>query len=308
MELIQSKVVFEATAHTYTNEAGKTLSGVTSLMKKYLFAKLYADVPQAILDKAKDRGSATHANIQLLVEGILQAGTEPTIKCFEDACKDIHFVASEYLVSDNEVIASSIDLIDDQCNLYDVKTTSALNKEYLQWQLSIYAYLFELQNPDKKAGKLYAIHIHEDKCKVVEMTRLPQEYVLGLIQAQKDDVAPEAYTNPLHNNADATDQALLEQYVALASQIMDMQEIVKATTEQMDGIKAQLMENLTAKGVSKYDCDLCAVTIKAPSVRKSYDLKALQTKHPDFFKENEAVLNDGYKETQVKGSITIKIK
>ena len=73
-------------------------------------------------------------------------------------------LASEYIVTDFEHFASPIDKvveINNEVCLVDVKTTAALDYEYLSWQLSVYKYLFGLVNPDVKIGGLGAIWIRD---------------------------------------------------------------------------------------------------------------------------------------------------
>lgn len=308
MDLIKNeRVVFEPVAHSYTNEEGKKLSGVTSLMKKYLFPNLYSAVDPVILEKARERGTAIHANIQLLIDGVLEAGTEPTIKCFEDACKDIHFVASEYLVSDNDSIASSIDLVDDNNNLYDIKTTSVINLDYVRWQLSIYKFLFVAQNPNAKVGGLYVIHMHEGVCKVVPVEPIPMVCVCDLIEANRDGADPDSYINPLYR-VDATTDGLLKQYADLMERRLDITAVAKQIDEQIDAIKLIILGGMTEKGQRKLETEQAVVTYKAPSHRQTWSMTKFEEMHPDFAKENKAILADGYKASEVKESITIKFK
>ena len=73
---------------------------------------------------------------------------------------------SEYLISDNAHYASMIDKVyrvnDNTFDRCDIKTYGAMTVEKFEkaeWQLSIYAYLFELQNPKAKVRNLFIIHL-----------------------------------------------------------------------------------------------------------------------------------------------------
>jgi hypothetical protein len=62
--------------------------------------------------------------------------------------------------------ASNIDKVyrvsDDTFSLGDIKTYGVMSpkkREKAKWQLSIYAYLFELQNKKAKIDKLFIIHL-----------------------------------------------------------------------------------------------------------------------------------------------------
>ena len=95
------------------------------------------------------------------------------------------FEESEYLVSDNENYASCIDKVyrvsDDTFCLGDIKTTYKLNKEYVQWQLSIYAHLFEKQNKGAKVSSIFAIWLRGTTHQLVELERVPDEKVEKLL-------------------------------------------------------------------------------------------------------------------------------
>ena len=73
--------------------------------------------------------------------------------------------------------ASPIDIVTSDLYLCDIKTTYALDEDYCSWQLSIYAYLFEVQNPDLQVKGLRAIWLKGSTAKVVDVDRIsiPEE-------------------------------------------------------------------------------------------------------------------------------------
>ena len=70
--------------------------------------------------------------------------------------------------------------------LWDWKTTSILDKEYLSWQLSICAYFYEL-NFDKKVTQLMAGYITEKEVDIVPIVRIDDEHVIALLDAAAKD-------------------------------------------------------------------------------------------------------------------------
>ena len=65
----------------------------------------------------------------------------------------------------------------DYC-LCDIKTTASLDKEYLSWQLSLYAYAY-----GKEFDKLYAIWLpKKDLGKLVEIERRSKEEIEKLLK------------------------------------------------------------------------------------------------------------------------------
>ena len=299
----QSPVLFNEEQHTYT--LGElSLSGITSIIHRYIFPDMYAAVSQAVLDKAAERGSRIHKNIELLQAGVIEPNDVEEIRPFVDATKDIHFVASEYLVSDNQSVASSIDLIGEDDNgivLYDIKTTSVLNMEYLQWQLSIYAYLFEGQNEGLQVAALNAIHIRGNKCQIVPITRLPNEYVVALLDAYRNDA--DTFINPLHTIPDVFAN-LLQEYANVELALVE----INATAKPLEERKKELQENianaLQSKGLQKLETDTAKITVGKDTERESFDLKAFRAS--DLF--NAEQFGGFIKTTKVKGRVTITLK
>ena len=166
IELVKSSVVFNEENHTYML-GEKQLQGITGMISRQLFPDKYKDVPDFVLKRAAEKGSLIHAQCQFVdatglppesieAENYLKERTKAGYKAF----------ANEYTVSDNEYFASNIDCVWEKAGricLGDIKTTLHLDEEYLSWQLSIYAYLFELQNPLLKVDKLFGIWVRGDK-------------------------------------------------------------------------------------------------------------------------------------------------
>lgn len=161
MKLIKSQVVFNPDEHTYML-GDKELSGITSVISRQLFPDKYRDVPEYVLRKAAERGTMIHSICELVDDmGITHDSDEA--QGYKELKDDwgLRYECSEYLVSDNEDYASCIDKVyrenETDFTLGDIKTTYVLDKESVRWQLSIYAYLFELQNPGCNAVRLIGI-------------------------------------------------------------------------------------------------------------------------------------------------------
>lgn len=289
MELVQSKVEFDELNHTY-KLGDKKLSGITGILSKYVFPDKYKDVPDFVLQKAKDKGSLIHNEIHMALLGFKPS--EPTNEYLSFKGLNINWLASEYLVSDNENFASSIDLIDNDLNLYDIKTSYKLDKEYVSWQLSIYAYLFELQNPGLKIKNLAGIHLRGDVCKLVPVERKSTEQVKELF-----DVALGKKEALAVNEEDSrlTRLAQIEMFIVEQKNALDTLE------KQRDEMKNILLNEMNKRNISKFESDLLTITKKEAYERKSIDSKQLQEEEPEIYKKYLKV-------TQVKESIVIKLK
>lgn len=188
IELSQSAVIFNEVDHTY-NYLGSYLSGVTSLLHRTLFADKYNGISAEVLAKAAAYGHNIHEQIEL-VDTLGVTSETPAVQAYLQMKADLNLttLANEYLVSDEQYIASSIDIVFDDLTLADVKTTSRLDMEYLSWQLSMYAYLFEMQNPGLKVPRLLAIWLPKPqygKPNIVEVPRKSNDALKVLLAWDK---------------------------------------------------------------------------------------------------------------------------
>ena len=188
MKLAQSKVFYDDATHTYTYE-GRLLSGITSMLHRHISAHKYDGISQMTLEIAALRGHLIHHGIQKYdIVGVIpnEAELDTEIENFriENGCTydmmpnateiidrvtdythlkreaNLQTEANEYLVSDYVNHASAIDIVmseDGAIDLVDVKGTSKIDDDYLSWQLSIYKYLFELNNKGLKVRSLKCI-------------------------------------------------------------------------------------------------------------------------------------------------------
>ena len=238
-KLIYSPVVFTENPHSY-HLGDREYSGITSILKKYLFADMYNGVPEQQLEIARQRGSLVHEQIENVIIGMPNIDERPEVEFYRKL--NIPAMVSEYTVSDDTFgIASKIDIVMTDCSLADIKTTSVLHKEYLQWQLSIYAYLFEKQNPGLKVPHLYAIHLKKDGGKKVEVTRLPDVFVESLLAAYASGA--ETFDNPMGTSAEMM-LADNEEAIQKALELEDAINAYKQKKEQAENDLKELKEGL----------------------------------------------------------------
>jgi hypothetical protein len=293
MKLNKSEVVFHPEDHTYILN-GKQLSGITSLLDRQLFKDKYLGIPDEVLRKAAERGTFIHQCCELVDEGFVSDNQESINYLKLKEKYNLRFEESEYLVSDNEHVASCIDKVyrhdDTTFFLGDIKTTYKLNKEYVMWQLSIYAYLFEKQNPGAKVSSIFAIWLRGEVAQLVELERVPTEKVEELLRCDAEGLQ----YGEVHN----TMPVLLSEAEGM---IVDIEQQLKVLTEQKKALTEGLMKAMVKEGLYSWKGDRVSITRKTASARKSFD--------KDRFEEDYPGVYENYiKETPVSESLLIKIK
>lgn len=302
-DLVQSPVVFDEGAHSYQSPEGASLSGVTSMLGAVIFHSKYDGIPGHVLDQAAARGTAIHASCLLTdlfgsneadesehpeTAGYLRLKAEHGLK----------MIAGEYLVSDGHTLATMIDCVDEQGNLYDIKTTSYLDTEYVSWQLSTCAYLYEAQNAPRalKAGKLFAIWLRGERAELVEVERKSTEQILELIEDYKMGIIR------------ATEEPELVQESGAMLSVLDIEREIYAFKRHIDRLEEQkaealetLRERMQSEGVKKLESPRLMVTLVADSTSTTFDSKRFKAEHPELAKSYE-------KETTRKGYVKITLK
>lgn len=281
IKLQDSKVVFTPEDHRYFLN-GMELSGITGLLHKQVFPDMYHDIPQWVLDRAAERGTMVHESIELLDAGFAPAETTPERENYKRIKADngLKTIANEYLVTDKEHFASGIDLVltdkDENIILADIKTTSVLNKEYVAWQLSIYAYLFELQNPDIKVSKLYALWLRGDKSEFAEVQRIDTAIIKDLLQCE---VEGRKFVNSLIK-ADAKVPAEIKNAeMAVYTLVTQINELTEKKKQLSKGLLKLMQDN----DVKSYKGEYITLSRKAASTREDIDKKKLKEEYPEVY-------------------------
>lgn len=280
--LNQCPIHFDELAHTYTTPEGKRLSGITSIIELYITPDKYAGTSDCILEAAAERGHLIHSQVQMIVEGFPIAAPTPEVSDFFDKMIGTEFIAAEYLVSDLHHFASAVDIIDSELNLYDIKTTAKLDIDYLRWQLSIYAYLFELQNPELKVNELRAVWLRDGKCKrVVKIERIADELVADLLSAAADGLP---WSNPFVNlTAVEAHTKELAKLAKIDATIAEMEQALKKAKKKRETLVDGLKPIFKANGVKTFDTGRVKYTYIPESESVVLDGARLKSERPDVW-------------------------
>lgn len=291
LKLNKTNVEFNSVLHEYTLNKQK-LQGITKVIHERLFPNEYKDVPEAILNKAAERGSRIHNAIELFERCGMPTDNCPELDSYlEEREKDgqdflLNHRESEYIVTDSEQYASAIDMVYQSSKgfiLADIKTTYKLNIEYVSWQLSVYAYLFKLVNPTRKIAGLYAIWLRGDKSKVVQVQQHTEEEVKKLLYTLEPMTATEAPT-------DFDEKELYE-----------LKRKADEAAKAYDEAKAKVLSIMQTNNMQKIDGTFLTITRKADTERQTFDSKRFKEEHTDLY-------NDYTKTSVAKGGLLIKEK
>lgn len=292
---------FYEDAHIYLLH-GNLVSGITSVLNKYLFPNKYKGITEKVMEHARNRGSRVHTEVQLGDSANIYVSEESkTYKRLIDE-SGLNICANELLVTDFNAHATAIDCVfdngDDTVTIGDIKTTYALDEEYLKWQLSIGAMMYEACY-GRKVTRMVAIWLPSklDKAKIIDIERLPDHYPQQLLAADARadetftcDIMPTAFHSEFPSNCGH-----------LADEIMDYTEYINQLTEHLDGLKEQLKEQFAASGDEKWQNPYITVSRTKAHQRARLDTKKLQAEHEELY--NQYVVYTDMAET-----INIKIK
>lgn len=304
IKLNKSGVEYIDSTHQYYYK-GRELKGITNLLHKYVFPNLYANVSQQTLAKAANRGNIIHEQVEL----VASLGVMPTldsVKAFVNYInrEGYEIVGSEYVMLIGEDHASAADLVmhkidasETEVEIWDIKSTYSVNKEYVRWQNSMYKYGLEELNPSLKVTRICCMWLRDDEkrgtiCKLIELGEpRPKTDIDELFRCEKEE--------RLFNENEKTPAFILQNEEAL----LDIQERIAALKVEEEELKATIFEGMMNSNISSYKTKNCTYSLKAGSERVSLDTKAFDADDEVTY----AALLEKYKKvTKVKPTLAIK--
>lgn len=276
------KVTFIEESHQYFI-GKKELKGVTGTLIKKAFPDTYKNIPESVLMKAAERGGLIHNTFETfcsIFDADIKQYPNPTeeLLAFHSmlVAYDLHYVASEYLVTDGENFASAIDGIfaDDEGNIYlvDYKTTATLHYDNVSLQLSIYAKWFEEQNPDLKVKEIVCMWFKNGQSKFQPLPRVADYQIDDLIAAYLADDAEYQYKVEVPEQFSA-----LEQEYRLITARMDALKI------KQDDLKEQMMKMMEANKQKSIKTNIGSYSYVESTTKRTLDTKLFKEKYPNAY-------------------------
>lgn len=286
IELKDSGVLFYKERHEYWL-GNRQLSGITGMLQRQLFPDEFDNVPEEAIKEAARYGTEVHESIELFDSSWINDGTQEILD-YISLCQENGLVheRSEYTVTDGENWASNIDKVyrssDNTFSLGDIKTYGTMTPEKLEkarWQLSIYAYFFELQNKDAKVGNLFILHIR-NKAKhdgtfdhisnIMPVERIPSDICKELLDA---DIKGEQFINPY---------SIPEKYREQEDYIRQLIQTKDDVEEKLKILKSEILEDMESMGVKTWDTGTMRLTRKLPTTRLSFNANKFKADHPEL--------------------------
>ena len=305
IELRDSGVLFNKELHEYWL-GDKQLSGITGMLQRQLFPDEFEGIPEAMLQEAARYGTEVHESIEMFDTSWLNDGTQE-VQDYISLCNENGLVheRSEYTVTDGESWASNIDKVyrtsDDTFSLGDIKTYGTMTSEKIEkarWQLSVYAYFFELQNTGAKVDKLFIINLRnkektdgtfDHRAEILPVERMPSEICKELLDA---DLQRKKFINPY---------LIPEKYKEQESYIRRLIQTKNEVEARLSEIKSEILEDMERIGARTWETETMKLTRKMPGVRVSFNAAKFKEDHPEIdFTSYERISN-------VSGSLFIAV-
>lgn len=278
------RVTFIEESHQYFI-GKKELKGVTGTLIKKAFPDTYKNIPESVLMKAAERGGLIHNTFETFCS-IFDADTKQYPNSTEElqafhsmlVAYDLHYVASEYLVTDGENFASAIDGIfaDNEGNIYlvDYKTTATLHYDNVSLQLSIYAKWFEEQNPDLKVKEIVCMWFKNGQSKFQPLPRVADYQIDDLIAAYLADDAEYQYKVEVP-----------EQFSALEQEFRLITARVDALKIKQDDVKEQIMKMMEANKQKSIKTNIGSYSYVESTTKRTLDTKLFKEKYPNAYEK-----------------------
>lgn len=291
------ELTFDNATHTYMLGNKKIIS-VTQLLKKHGLAPNYDGVNTAVMERKAEYGILIHKELEEYVKSGIKGFTDE-LNLFIDLCEEKNIVPlkSEFMVF-NGLVAGTVDLlaeVDGEFTLIDYKTTSTLHIDSVEWQLSIYAYLYGFMNGGKQIEKIKAIHFNNGKAELVDLKMKPKEKIEELLSDEEQGII---YTE---QKSEIVSHETLEKLANIYQQIEWTKKHQDELNAQAEAIKNAFIELMEREGIKSLDNEFFKATYIAPRIDMTLDSKKLQAEQPELCKQY-------LKEKPVKASVRITLK
>ena len=278
-------IQFDNEKHEYTLN-GKVLISTTQLLSKYGLAPSYDGTPNQILKAAAEKGTLIHKEIETFIKTGEVGFTDELfefIKYFNEHNLIIAKCESEKMVN-NDSVAGTIDFVYkylDKKVIADFKTTSVLHKNTVEWQLSIYAYLYD-QN-DYENTVLKAFHF-TPSLNVVDLNLKPKAEVEKLINA---------YINgsEYYEMSSLLPTELQKELMIVENEFTCLEEIYKKLKAKREETITKIKQAMEENNITSVETSSFKITYVKAREQVGVDSKKLIADHPEIAEKYKKITN-----------------
>lgn len=297
-----AKVIFRESDHTYWLGEKKLIS-VTQLLKKHGLTTDYSMINADVLQKAADKGSAVHKEIEDYNKNG-EAGFTSELADYINIADELGFVADDSEVMfpcgdipdseiDNHFMAGTADLIGfigDSVVLADIKTTAKPDKKACAWQLSLYEHLY-----GTKFDRMYMFHLGKDS-KAIPLDRIEEAELNRLLECERNGEIYQEKGLEIDNGLIALAQRAENELARAERATKEAKEIAETYRE----ILYKAMGDQKISSWETHDKAMLITRIE-PTQRVGIDSKKLEKERPDIASKYS-------KTTNVKGYVRITLR
>ena len=261
------EIKFNEKNHTYTVNGEYCNISITQLLRKHHLAPDYKGVSDETLAKAAERGTNIHKDLECLLK---YPDYDPFTKegeAFKRYIDEfIDCAAAEQMLAINYKgmwLAGTADVIgffknkDKGCFVADHKTTSAINREYVSWQVSIIDYILRHLNENingkvinwKGADELLCFHYGKDgDMQVIKLNKVSDEEIERLLEAE--------YCGLIYERKElAIDDEIKGNMLNVARSINETEKTLKKLKEQQKKYLDIIKKEMETQGIKKIEND-----------------------------------------------------
>lgn len=278
-------IQFDKEKHEYTLN-GKVLISTTQLLSKFGLAPSYDGVNSDLLKASSEKGTLIHEEIETFIKTGEVGFTEELfefIKFFNENNLILADLKSEHLVY-NDVVAGTVDFIytmGGNTVIADFKTTLVLHKNTVEWQLSIYAYLYDRENYEKFI--IQAFHF-TPKLAVVNLRLKPKAEVEKLINAYKNDSEYYEMSNLLPTE-------LQKELMVVENEFTCLEEIYKKLKAKREETITKIKQAMEESNITSVETASFKITYVKAREQVGVDSKKLIADHPEIAEKYKKITN-----------------
>lgn len=297
-------ITMDEKTHTYFVNGDIAKISVTELLHKHGLAPSYDEVDEEVLNAARERGKAIHADIEAYIKSVAVEKVGDYVpktaeglefaRWFDENWDGKGWAWSEQMIAydyNGMIVAGSIDLyalLGGIAIMADYKGTSKYQKEYVSWQISLYDYMVrqlygrsvnDVVLSSKGAERFMCFLFPKGKpMEIKEVDRVPDGEIEKLLDAEYNG---EKYMRPALVLPDELSVEMENAERAL----IEIEEQAKAAKERADAVRAALLSEMQRQGIYSYETERLKVTYRAGYDKVTLDSTKLRRELPQVYEK-----------------------